>query len=221
MSDGPLRVDEFLERALYDPAAGFYGAGRGRAGRRGDFLTSPEVGPLFGAVLARAIEGWWDEAGRPDGDAAVTALLKECRAVPGRVDAALADFDFRPALQSVWGIVEQADRCIDATRPWELARAEAREAVGRTAETLDAVVKEEHTRLDDRDGWRKDLNDAKRRVEAAVADLVNELLDRRDLYENGTWPGIEGEALALAQRGTEQLTDTEVRRLNRRVRGSV
>ncbi len=27
----------------------------GSAGRRGDFLTSPEVGPLFGAVLARAI----------------------------------------------------------------------------------------------------------------------------------------------------------------------
>ncbi len=60
------RVDDFLEHALYDPDTGFYGSGRGRAGRRGDFITSPEVGPLFGAVLARAIEGWWAELGEPE-----------------------------------------------------------------------------------------------------------------------------------------------------------
>jgi SAM-dependent MidA family methyltransferase len=63
--DGPLRFDEFHEAALYDPQEGFF-AGAGRAGRRGDFLTSPEVGPLFGAVVARAIDAWWDELGRPD-----------------------------------------------------------------------------------------------------------------------------------------------------------
>ena len=102
-------------------------------------------------------------------------------------------------------------------RIWELARAEAREAVGRVAETLDAVVRDEHTRWDDRDDWRRDLNDAKRQVEAAVAELLNELLDRRDLYESGTWPVIEGEAQALAGRGTDQLTGAEVRRLNRRL----
>ena len=51
---------------LYDPDHGFYGAGRGRAGRvGGDFLTSPEVGPLFGAVLARTLDEWWEELGRP------------------------------------------------------------------------------------------------------------------------------------------------------------
>ena len=44
---------------------GFYGAG-GSAGRRGDFLTSVELGPLFGAVLARALDSWWDGLGRPD-----------------------------------------------------------------------------------------------------------------------------------------------------------
>ena len=56
---------QVMELALYDPERGFYATG-GRAGRRGDFLTSPEVGPLFGAVLARALDGWWDELGRPD-----------------------------------------------------------------------------------------------------------------------------------------------------------
>ncbi len=60
-----LRVDEYIERALYDPARGFYETG-GRAGRRGgSFVTSPEVGPLFGAVVANALDEWWEEAGRP------------------------------------------------------------------------------------------------------------------------------------------------------------
>ena len=63
--DGPLPFPVFMEAALYDERAGFYAAG-GRAGRRsGDFLTSPEVGPLFGAVLARALDTWWAELGRP------------------------------------------------------------------------------------------------------------------------------------------------------------
>jgi len=50
--------------ALYEPGLGFYETG-GSAGRRGDFLTSPEVGPLFGAVLAGALDGWWRELGEP------------------------------------------------------------------------------------------------------------------------------------------------------------
>ena len=40
--------------------------GGGRAGRRGDFLTSPEVGPLFGAVVARFLDAEWERLGRPD-----------------------------------------------------------------------------------------------------------------------------------------------------------
>jgi SAM-dependent MidA family methyltransferase len=36
------------------------------AGRGGDFLTSPEVGPLFGAVVAQALDAWWQELGSPD-----------------------------------------------------------------------------------------------------------------------------------------------------------
>lgn len=62
---GPRPFSEVVDLALYDPELGFYAAGGG-AGRRGDFLTSPEVGPLFGAVLARAIDGWWTELGEPD-----------------------------------------------------------------------------------------------------------------------------------------------------------
>jgi len=38
----------------------------GSAGRRGDFITSPEVGPLFGAVIALYLDGEWERLGRPD-----------------------------------------------------------------------------------------------------------------------------------------------------------
>lgn len=65
MTEKTLSFSEFLEVALYDPVRGFYGA-NGAAGRRGDFLTSVELGPLFGAVLARALDSWWDGLGRPD-----------------------------------------------------------------------------------------------------------------------------------------------------------
>ena len=55
-----------MESALYDPETGFFARGRG-AGRVGhDFVTSPEVGPLFGACVARALDQWWHELGAPD-----------------------------------------------------------------------------------------------------------------------------------------------------------
>ena len=53
-ADGAIRFDEFMRLALYG-RHGFYTTG-GQAGRRGDFITSPEVGPLFGAVVARWID---------------------------------------------------------------------------------------------------------------------------------------------------------------------
>ncbi|MGB8858380.1 MAG: SAM-dependent methyltransferase [Ilumatobacteraceae bacterium] len=59
-----MRFDEFLTHALYGHH-GFYAAG-GTAGRRGDFITSPELGPLFGAVLARWIDAEFARLGRPD-----------------------------------------------------------------------------------------------------------------------------------------------------------
>ncbi|MYK76867.1 MAG: hypothetical protein F4016_08015, partial [Acidimicrobiaceae bacterium] len=54
---GPMPVAEYVEACLYDHDGGFYmRSGGGRAGgRSGHFLTAPEVGPLFGAVLARAL----------------------------------------------------------------------------------------------------------------------------------------------------------------------
>ncbi len=68
---GPIPFAEVVDLALYGEG-GFYSGGGG-AGRGRDFLTSPEVGPLFGAVVARALDAWWDEAGSPPVFAVVEA----------------------------------------------------------------------------------------------------------------------------------------------------
>ena len=51
---------------MYEPEVGFFASGRG-AGRGGrDFVTSPEVGSLFGACVARALDRGWRDLGEPD-----------------------------------------------------------------------------------------------------------------------------------------------------------
>lgn len=64
---GAIPWSAFMDLALYGPH-GFYTDAdvAGSAGRRGDFITSPEVGPLFGVVLARYADAVWDELGNPD-----------------------------------------------------------------------------------------------------------------------------------------------------------
>ncbi len=89
---GSVRFDEFVAEVLYGPD-GFFGSGRGAGGRGGDFLTSPEVGPLFGTVVARWLDERWDELGRPDpfvvveaaagrGALAIAVLAAEPRCAP-------------------------------------------------------------------------------------------------------------------------------------------
>src|SRR3954454_6667488 len=100
---GAIRFDQYMRIALYGDH-GFYNTG-GSAGRRGDFITSPEVGPLFGAVMARALDAWWREAGSPD-----TFVVVEAGAGVGTLARAVlaADPTCAPALRYV--LVERSDR---------------------------------------------------------------------------------------------------------------
>ena len=61
---GAISFEQYMGLALYCEG-GFYQDG-GKAGRRGDFITSPEVGPLFAAVVARYLDNCWNELGCPE-----------------------------------------------------------------------------------------------------------------------------------------------------------
>ena len=62
---GPIPFAAFMEAALYDPQDGYYRSGRRTVGREGDYLTSPEVHPLFGYAVAAQVVEVWERIGRP------------------------------------------------------------------------------------------------------------------------------------------------------------
>ena len=62
---GPIPFEVFMDLALYDPDGGFFTTGKLRSERGGDFLTSPEVSPLFGETLARHVELERERIGQP------------------------------------------------------------------------------------------------------------------------------------------------------------
>jgi SAM-dependent MidA family methyltransferase len=100
---GPIAFDAFMEAALYGEGGFFTGTrGAGRSGR--DFVTSPEIGPLFGALVSRALDGWWDELGRRD-----PFLVVDAGAGRGRLarDVLAAEPRCAPAMRYV--LVERSD----------------------------------------------------------------------------------------------------------------
>lgn len=53
---GAISFGEFMQHALYAPGLGYYAAGAAKFGASGDFVTAPEVSPLFGRVIAAQCE---------------------------------------------------------------------------------------------------------------------------------------------------------------------
>ena len=50
---GVIGFDEYMSAALYEPGLGYYSAGSRKFGPDGDFITAPEISPLFSRCLAR------------------------------------------------------------------------------------------------------------------------------------------------------------------------
>jgi SAM-dependent MidA family methyltransferase len=63
--DGPITFRDFMEMSLYAPRLGYYTSRREKIGRSGDYVTSPEVSPIFGAMVGRQLQEMWDTMGRP------------------------------------------------------------------------------------------------------------------------------------------------------------
>lgn len=91
--DGPIGFDRFMEIALYDPEDGYFATGGVRSEAAGDFLTSPEVSPLFGETLARFVDAEFRRIERPFAVAEIGGgsgsllrpLLDALEAAPDRV----------------------------------------------------------------------------------------------------------------------------------------
>lgn len=64
---GALPFWRFMELALYAPGLGYYSAGATKLGAAGDFVTAPELGPLFAECVAEALAPVLQQCG-PDAD---------------------------------------------------------------------------------------------------------------------------------------------------------
>lgn len=52
---GWIEFSRYMESVLYAPGLGYYSAGQQKFGEAGDFITSPEVSPLFAQTLAKPV----------------------------------------------------------------------------------------------------------------------------------------------------------------------
>ena len=90
---GWIPFSRYMELALYAPGLGYYMAGARKLGAEGDFVTAPEISPLFGETLAHQVRevlaGSGDEVlevGAGSGALAATLLaeLERLDALPAR-----------------------------------------------------------------------------------------------------------------------------------------
>jgi SAM-dependent MidA family methyltransferase len=80
-SGGWISFARYMELALYAPGLGYYSAGSRKLGSAGDFVTAPEISPLYGQTLARQVKQVLDsgfdevlEVGAGSGALAATLL---------------------------------------------------------------------------------------------------------------------------------------------------
>jgi SAM-dependent MidA family methyltransferase len=53
---GSISFAQYMAQALYAPGLGYYSAGAHKFGEAGDFVTAPEISPLFGKTVAQQIQ---------------------------------------------------------------------------------------------------------------------------------------------------------------------
>jgi SAM-dependent MidA family methyltransferase len=100
---GCIGFDEYLQWVMYEPGLGYYSAGAAKFGAAGDFVTAPELSPLFGACVARACApllaggGELLELGAGSGALAESVLrrLAELNALPSRYGILEVSADLR------------------------------------------------------------------------------------------------------------------------------
>ncbi|PKM08114.1 MAG: hypothetical protein CVV14_05770 [Gammaproteobacteria bacterium HGW-Gammaproteobacteria-4] len=105
-ASGTIPFSRYMELALYAPGLGYYSAGATKFGEDGDFITAPELGPLFAQCVAQAVapilrtlgeDAVFFELGGGSGAFAcdVMQALAQCDAVPMRYEILEPSADLR------------------------------------------------------------------------------------------------------------------------------
>ena len=63
-AEGPITVAAFMEEALLHPTKGYY-TSRSPLGRKGDFVTAPEISQMFGELVGLSLAQSWLDQGAP------------------------------------------------------------------------------------------------------------------------------------------------------------
>ena len=63
---GAISFARYMELTLYAPGLGYYSAGTHKFGSGGDFITAPEISPVFGQSLAKQIQPVLETLGQGD-----------------------------------------------------------------------------------------------------------------------------------------------------------
>jgi SAM-dependent MidA family methyltransferase len=88
---GWLSFERFMSLCLYQPGLGYYSGGSAKLGEAGDFVTAPEISPLFGKTLAGLLADWLAPLEQPvivelgAGSGALAATLLEALSGLNRV----------------------------------------------------------------------------------------------------------------------------------------
>lgn len=110
LQGGWIPFSRFMELALYAPGLGYYSAGSRKFGAAGDFVTAPELSPLFGRTLAHQIAEIMAqcapqvlELGAGSGKLAVDVLeeLERMASLPERYEILEVSADLRERQQAL------------------------------------------------------------------------------------------------------------------------
>jgi SAM-dependent MidA family methyltransferase len=64
--EGPISFHDFMEMSLYYPELGYYTSAPDKIGSNGDYYTSPNLTPVFGAMIGHQLEEMWSSLGEKE-----------------------------------------------------------------------------------------------------------------------------------------------------------